>query len=91
MINQGLNLLLNELKWRAGHRNISDYQNKSGKKMIKARRGSRPGLRIKKNNLKEIKEDFRNLRHAFSKKDAGKYRKLVYYMKSYRNLSEPEI
>ena len=59
--------------------------------MIKALRGSRPRLGIKKNKLKEIKEDFYNLRHKFSKKDADKYRKLFYNIKNYRHLSELEI
>ena len=48
MVNQGLNLSLNELRLIAEHRNISDYENKSTKDLIKALRGSRPRLRIKK-------------------------------------------
>ena len=76
MVNPPLNLSLNEFRLIAEHRNISDYENnKSAKDLIKALRGSRPRLGIKKNKLKEIKEDFRNLRHEFSKKDADKYRK----------------
>ena len=58
MVNQGLNLSLNELKLIAEHRNISDYENKSAKHLIKALRGSRPRLGIKKNKVKEIKEIF---------------------------------
>ena len=76
MVNSGFNLSLNELRLIAEHRNISDYENKSVKDLIKALRGSRPRLGIKKNKLKEIKEVSYNLRHKFSKKDAGKYRKL---------------
>ena len=68
MVNQGLKLSLNGLRLIAEHRNISDYEIKSAKAFIKALRGSRPRLEIKK--LKEIKEDFYNLRHKFSKKDA---------------------
>ena len=52
---------------------------------------ARPRLGIKKNKLKEIEKDFYNLRHAFSKKDADKYRKLFYGIKNYRHLSELEI
>ena len=67
MVNPGLNLSLKELRLIAEHRNISDYENKSAKDLIKAlKRVSRPRLGIKKNKLKEIKEDFCNLRHAFS-------------------------
>ena len=91
MVNPTLNLSLNELRLIAEHRNISDYENKSAKDLIKALRGSRPRLGIKKNKLKEIKEDFYNLRHKFSKKDADKYRKLFYDIKNYRHLSELEI
>ena len=69
MVNSLLNLSLNELKLIAEHRNISDYENKSAKDLIKALRGSKPKLGIKKNKLKEIKEDFYNLRHKFSKKN----------------------
>ena len=91
MVNQGLNLSLNELRLIAEHRNISDYENKSAKDLIKALRGSRPRLGIKKNKLKEIKEDFYNLRHEFSKKGADNYRKIFYNIKNYRHLSELEI
>ena len=49
--------------------------------MIKALRGSRPRLGIKKNKIKEIKEDFYNLRRKFSKKDAGKYRDFFMILK----------
>ena len=38
MINQGLNLSLNELRLIAEHRNISGYENKSAKDLIKALR-----------------------------------------------------
>ena len=44
----------------AEHRNISDYENKFTKDLIKSLRGSIPRLEIKKNKLKEIKEDFYN-------------------------------
>ena len=91
MVNPTLNLSLNELRLIAEHRNISGYENKSAKDLIKALRGSKPKLGIKKNKLKEIKEDFHNLRHEFSKKDADKYRKLFYDIKNYRHLSELEI
>ena len=91
MVNPTLNLSLNELRLIAEHRNISDYENKSTKDLIKALRGSKPKLGIKKNKLKEIKEVFCTIRHKFSKKDADKYRKLFYDIKNYRHLSELEI
>ena len=46
----------------AEHRNISYYENKSARDLIKALRGSGPRLGTKKNKLEEIKEDFYNLR-----------------------------
>ena len=61
------------------HRNVSDYEKKSANDLIKAHRGSRPRLGIKKNKLKEIKEDFHNLRHAFSKKDAVNIETFLWY------------
>ena len=36
MVNKVLSLLLNELRLIAEHRNISDYENKSAKDLIKA-------------------------------------------------------
>ena len=86
MVNQGLNLSLHELKLIAEH-----YENKSAKDLIKALRGSRPRLGIKKNKIKGIKEDFYNLRDRLSKKNADKHRKLFYDIKNYRHLSEIEI
>ena len=59
--------------------------------MIKTLRGQRSRLGIKKDKLKEVKEDFYNLRHKFSKKDADKYRKPFYDIKNYSNFSELEI
>ena len=67
MVNQGLNLSLNQLRLITENKNISDYRNKSTKYLIKALRGSRPRLGIKKNKLKEIKEDFYNLNISFLK------------------------
>ena len=74
MVNPALNLSLNELRL------IAEQKYKRLWKQICKRfdksRGSRPRLRVEKSKLKEIKEDFYNLRHKFSKKDADKYRKL---------------
>ena len=63
-----INLLLNELKLLAQYRNIGNYENKSKVEFIKALNKSKPKLGIKKHKLKEIKDDFYNLRHRFSKK-----------------------
>ena len=66
MVNPQLNLSLNELRLIAKHINISDFEDKSTKDLIKALRGPKPKLGIKKNKSKKIKEDFYNLRHKFS-------------------------
>ena len=47
MVKSTLNLSLNELRLIVEHRNISDYENKSAKDLIKALRGSKPKLGIK--------------------------------------------
>ena len=91
MANPQLNSSLNELRLIAEHGNISDYENKSAKDLIKALRWSKPKLGIEKNKLKEIKDNFYISRHKFSKKKADKYRKLFYDIKNYRHLSELEI
>ena len=44
MVNATLKLSLNELRLISEHRNISDYENKSTKDLIKALRGSKPKL-----------------------------------------------
>ena len=54
MVNLSFNLLLNELKLIVEHRNISDYENKSTKDLIKTLREPKPKLGIIKNKLKEI-------------------------------------
>ena len=65
MENHGINLSLNELRLIAEHRNISDYENKSEKDLIKTLTESRSRLGIKRNKLEEIKKDFNNLRQVF--------------------------
>ena len=74
-----INLSLNELKLIAQYRNISDYENKSKKDLIKAL--SEPKRGINKKKLEEIRKDFYKIRHKFSKKEA----------KNNRHLSESEI
>ena len=90
MVNSSLNLSLNELKLIAENRNISDCENKSEEELIMGLRGPKPKLGIKKNKLKEIKKDFYDLKHRFSKKDVDKYRNVFYDIKNYRSGSEIE-
>ena len=79
----------------AQNRNISDYENKSEKDLIKALSEPKPKpkikIRINKKKLEEIKNDFNELRHKFSKKEIDKYRKTFYDIKNYKHLFESEI
>ena len=98
-----INLSLDELKLIAQSRNISGYENKSENDLVKALRKPKPKLkskrkpkplikiRINKKKLAEIKKDFNELRHKFSKKEIDKYRKAFYDIKNYKHLSTSEI
>ena len=86
-----INLSLDELKLIAQSRNISDYENKSEKDLVKALSKPKPKIRINKKKLEEIRKDFCELRHKLSKKEVDKYRKAFYDIKNYRHLSTSEI
>ena len=51
----------------------------------------KPEIRINKKKLDEIRKDFNELRHKFSKKEIDKYRKAFYVIKNYKHLSTSEI
>ena len=51
----------------------------------------KPEIRINKKKLDEIRKDFNEFRHKFSKKEIDKYRKAFYDIKNYRYLSASEI
>ena len=86
-----INLSLDELTLIAQNRNIRDYENKSEEDLIKALIERKPKIRINKKKLQEIRNDFNELRHKFSKKEVDKYRKDFYDIKNYRLLSTSEI
>ena len=93
-----INLSLDELKLITQNRIISDYENKSGKDLIKAlsvpktKPEPKPKLKIRINKkLEEIRKNFYELRHKFTKKEADKYRKAFYDLKNHKDLSESEI
>ena len=86
-----INLSLDELKLVAKNRNIKDYGNKSEKDLIKLLSEPKPKIGINKKKLEEIKKDFSELRHKFSKKEIDKYRKSFYDIKNYRYVSTAEI
>ena len=86
-----INLALDEIRLIAQNRNIRDYENKSEEDLIKALSEPKPKIRINKKKLEEIRKDFNELRHKFSKKEIDKYRKAFHDIKSYRYLSTSEI
>ena len=88
-----INVSLDELRLIAQNRNIRDYENKSKKDLIKAlsKPKPKPKIRINKNKLENIRKDFNQLRHKFSKKEADKYRKAFYVIRNYKHLSISEI
>ena len=70
-----INLPLDELRLIAQNRIIRDYENKSENNLIKALSEPKPKIKIDKKKLEEIRKDFNELRHKFSKKEIDKYRK----------------
>ena len=60
-----INLSLDELRLIAQIRNISDYENKSEKDLIKALSEPKLKIRINKKKLEEIKKDFYKLKYRF--------------------------
>ena len=53
--------------------------------MIKALCEPKPKIRINKKKLEEIRKGFYELRHKFSKKEIGRYRKTLYVIKIRRH------
>ena len=86
-----IKLFQDELKLIAESRNIRNYENKSEKDLVKAFSKPKPKIRINKKKFEEIRKDFNELRHKFSKKEIDKYRKAFYDIKNYRYLSTSEI
>ena len=90
-----INLSLDELILIAQIRNLSDCQNKSKEDLIRALSKPKPEpkseIRINKRKLKELRKDFNELRHQFSKKEINKYREAFYNIKNYKHLSVSEI
>ena len=68
-----ISLSLDELRLIAQSRNITDYQSKSKKGLIKAlnepKPKPKPEIKINKKKLEVIRKDFNELRHKCSKKN----------------------
>ena len=89
------NLSLNELKLVAKSRDIIGYKEKSQKDLIKILSKSKPKISPPKKKLKEIRKYFselkHRLRHRFFKSKINKFRRSLYNIKIWKNLSTPEI
>ena len=86
-----INLSLDELKLVAKNRNIKHNENKSEEDLIKILSRPKPKISIPKKKLEDIKTDFSELRHKFSKEEVDKYRKSFYNIKNPKSLSTAEI
>ena len=69
-----INLSLNELKLIAKSRSVKDYKNKSEEDLIKILSEPKPNTSLSKEKVKEIKKDFSELRHRFSKSNINEFR-----------------
>ena len=72
-------------------RSVKDYKNKSEEDLIKLLSKPKPKTSISKKKIKEIKNDFSELRHRFSISKINNFRKSSYEIKNQINLSAPEM
>ena len=72
-------------------RSVKDYKNKSEEDLIKLLSEPKPKTSISKKKIKEIKNDFSELRHRFSISKINNFRKSFYEIKNQINLSAPEM
>ena len=86
-----INLSLNELKLIAKSRSVKDYKNKSEEDLIKILSEPKPNTSFSKEKVKEIKKDFSELRHRFSKSNVNEFRRSFYNIKNQKHLFTPEI
>ena len=86
-----IKLSLNELKLVAQEWNISDYENKSKKDLVKTLSEPKPKIGINKRELEQIRKDFDELRRKFSKTEIIEYRKAFCDIKNYRHIYAPNI
>ena len=70
-----INISLDELKLVAESRNIRDSENRSKKSLIKVLSEPKQKIKTDKKKMEEIRKDFYELRHKFSKKEMDKCRR----------------
>ena len=72
-------------------RSVKDYKNKYEEDLIKLLSKTKTKTSISKKKIKEIKNDFSELRHRFSISKINNFRKSFYEIKNQINLSAPEM
>ena len=86
-----INLLLKDLKAITKSRNIKGCENKSEKDLLNLLNDKNIKRSIPKKKLKEIKKDFKKLRHNFSKKEIDKFRKSIHNIRNHGGIYAPKI
>ena len=86
-----INLTLNDLKLIAKSRSVKDYKNKPEEDLIKILSEPKPKISLSKKKIKQVKKDFSELRHRFSKSKINEFRRSLYNIKNQKNLSTAEI
>ena len=76
-----ISLSLNELKLTTKSRSVKDYKNKSKEYLLKMLSEQKPNITLFKKKIKEIKKDFSESRHRFSKSKIYKCIKTLYNIK----------
>ena len=82
-----LNLSLIELKLLAKSRSIKGYENKSEDDLIKILGELKTIINLSINKIRDIKENFNELRHAFPKLKINEIRRSLYNIRNPENLS----
>ena len=86
-----IKLSLNELKRIAKRRIIKDYKGKPEEDLIKILSEPKPKINLYKKKIKDIKKDFRELRHRIFKSKINDFRRSLYNIKNQKNLTALEI
>ena len=76
-----ISLSLNELKLTTKSRSVKDYKNKSKEYLLKMLSEQKPNITLFKKKIKEIKKDFSESRHRFSKSKIYECIKTLYNIK----------
>ena len=76
-----INLSSNELKLIAKSRSVKDYKNKSNEYLLKILSKQKPKLSLFKKKIEEIKKDFSELRHRFSRSKINEFSRSLYKIK----------